>query len=126
MGRFYHVTSCRNLKSIEEYGLEPQYGFLSEMMMEERSAVYLFKDLDEVVYAMNNWMNYITHVYYKEDLILLQIDLPDDFRLIERHGWEAISYKTIPWECISVIDFPDLDKGKTEHSTESNNSINEQ
>lgn len=41
MGRFYHVTSCRNLDSIKEHGLVPQYGFLSDMMLEQMPAVYL-------------------------------------------------------------------------------------
>lgn len=37
----------------------------------------IFKDLDEVVYAVNSRLKSITHFYYEDDLILLQIDLPD-------------------------------------------------
>ena len=52
MNLFYHITSRRNLESIQKEGLLPQYGYLSELVMEQRSAIYLFKELDEVRYAM--------------------------------------------------------------------------
>lgn len=112
MGRFYHVTSCNNLDSIKEHGLVPQYGFLSDMMLEQMPAVYLFKDMEEVVYAMNNWLKYVTYVYSEKNLILLQVDLPEDFKLKERYEWEALSYDVIPWKYISVISFPDLKREK--------------
>ena len=51
-------------ESIQKEGLLPQYGYLSELVMEQRSAIYLFKELDEVRYAMENWFGEcIRYVY---------------------------------------------------------------
>ncbi len=106
MGKLYHVTSRKNLDSIMEEGLLPQYGFLSDMMMEQRRAVYFFKELEEVTYAMRHWLGEnIRYVYDEKDLILLAVDLPED-KIEERYGWEALCYSRVPPECISVVDFP--------------------
>ncbi|HIR36023.1 MAG TPA: hypothetical protein IAC91_08010 [Candidatus Faecimorpha stercoravium] len=108
MNLFYHITSRRNLESIQKEGLLPQYGYLSELVMEQRSAIYLFKELDEVRYAMENWFGEcIRYVYAPKDLILLRINLPDEIHFEERFGWEAICYTRIPPECISVVPFPE-------------------
>ena len=107
MGKYYHVTSKNNLESIMKNGLVPQYGFLSDMVLENMPAVYLFLELDEVSYAMKNWFgDNIRYVYNENDLILLEVDLPDNMDLKERFGWEAVCYDTISPKCISVIDFP--------------------
>ena len=91
-----------------ENGLVPQFGFLSDMMLECAPAVYLFKELEEVSYAMENWFGTnIRYVYDEKNLILLAVDLPDDAKIEERFGWEAVSYRRIPGSCISVIDFPE-------------------
>ncbi|MFR8087228.1 MAG: hypothetical protein ACLU6B_01845 [Lachnospirales bacterium] len=108
MNLFYHITSRRNLESIQKEGLLPQYGYLSELVMEQRSAIYLFKELDEVRYAMENWFGEcIRYVYDKKDLILLRIHLSDEIYFEERFGWEVICYTRIPSECISVVPFPE-------------------
>ena len=45
------------------------------------------------------------YVYDREKLILLEIQIPDDFGIEERFGWEAISRSTIPAEYIKIVDF---------------------
>ena len=107
--KYYHVTSKYNLKSIMKHGLVPRYGFLSELIFQKTSAVYLFLTLDEISYAMEHWMgDCITRVYNKEDLILLEINLPSDLAatLKVRYDWEAVSYQTISPEYISVSKIP--------------------
>lgn len=92
-----------------KHGLVPRYGFLSELIFEKTSAVYLFLTLDEISYAMEHWMgDCITRVYNKEDLILLEINLPSDLAatLKVRYDWEAVSYQTISPEYISVSKIP--------------------
>jgi hypothetical protein len=107
---YYHVTSIANIDSIYENGLIPQQGFLSELALEPKPGIYMFKTLEEVSYAMKHWFgDNIQSVYDLEDLLLLKIELSDDKiieLLEERFGWEVISYRTIPPEDISIIDFP--------------------
>jgi hypothetical protein len=107
---YYHVTSIANIDSIYENGLIPQQGFLSELALESNPGIYMFKTLEEVSYAMKHWFgDNIQSVYDLEDLLLLKIELSDDKiieLLEERFGWEVISYRTIPPEDISIIDFP--------------------
>ena len=108
MSRLYHITSRDNLDSIRKNGLVPQFGFLSDMVLEQYPAIYMFKELDEVAYAMKTWFGKtITYVYDAENLVLLQIELPNDIGFKERFGWEAVCYSTIPADCISVIEFPE-------------------
>ncbi|MGN8632897.1 hypothetical protein ACTNEW_15280 [Blautia sp. HCP3S3_G3] len=106
MKTMYHITSIDNWESIQEYGLVPQYGFLSDMVMEQLPGVYMFLEKDEVNYAMQHWFgDMIRYVYDREKLILLEIQIPDDFGIEERFGWEAISRSTIPAEYIKIVDF---------------------
>lgn len=111
MSKYYHVTSLNNLDSIFENGLVPECGFLSDMMLEQRRGVYLFKELAEVSYAMDNWFgDNIRYIYDSKNLVLLEVELPDDVKIEERFGWEAVCRSVIPPECISVIDFPKREK----------------
>lgn len=52
MKTMYHITSQKNLSSILEHGLVPQYGFLSDMILEQHPGVYMFLEKEEVTYAM--------------------------------------------------------------------------
>ena len=78
------------------------------MIMESRPAVFMFKELSEVDYAMNHWYgDFIRYMYPEKDLILLQVDLPEDFEVEERYGWELVSYRKIPAGYLSKIEFPE-------------------
>ena len=102
MNLFYHITSRRNLESIQKEGLLPQYGYLSELVMEQRSAIYLFKELDEVRYAMENWFGEcIRYVYDKKEYLKYGLQnrkklasyakmLIEQFRIKSGDGKEAV------------------------------------
>lgn len=110
MKTMYHITSQKNLPSILEHGLIPQYGFLSDMILEQRPGVYMFFEKEEVSYAMQHWFGeMIRYVYSLAELILLEIKVPNEFKIEERYGWEAISRHTIPAKYITVIDMPQYD-----------------
>ena len=107
MSKRYHVTSKNNRASICKEGLVPRFGFLSDLVLEQRRAVYMFNEISEVEYAMKHWFgDNIRYVYDVKNLILLEINLPDNFVTEERFGWESISYSTISPEYITIIDFP--------------------
>lgn len=111
MRAMYHITSIENWDSIKRNGLIPQYGFLSDMALECSPGIYMFLDKKEVVYALQNWFgNMIRYVYDLDDLILLEIHLPDTFEIRERFGWEAISHTVIPSECIKLVQMPKYDR----------------
>ena len=104
----FHITSKKNIPSIMSEGLIPSLGFLSDMIMESRPAVFMFKELSEVDYAMNHWYgDFIRYMYPEKDLRLLQVDLPEDFEVEERYGWELVSYRKIPAGYLSKIEFPE-------------------
>lgn len=52
----YHVTAVDNVPSILHNGLEPRIGANSALLGEPRAAVYLFKHLEDLHTALNNWL----------------------------------------------------------------------
>ena len=107
--RGFHITAKENVESIMENGLIPRLGFLSDMILELMPAVFMFKELSEVQYAMEHWFwQMMRMAYRKEELTLLQIDLPDEFEVKERYDWELVSYKRVPSQYITEIGFGDM------------------
>lgn len=113
MGIYYHITKRSFLPSIMEQGLVPKYGELSDAIMEERRAVYLFKELSEVAYALDDWYGKMMGCYNnREGLALLRVEVPDDFHLTERYDWEMISYTVIPAQYLHEIPLPQSEKNQ--------------
>lgn len=76
--RYFHITPKDNLDSILSDGLIAQIGERSLEIGERQNAVFLFPNFEEMNNALYNWFG---EVFEDEDvdLIILQIDLPDDF-----------------------------------------------
>lgn len=74
--RYFHVTPKDNLDSILSNGLIAQIGERSLEIRERQNAVFLFPNFEEMNNALYNWLG---EAFEDIDLIILQIDLPDDF-----------------------------------------------
>lgn len=92
----YHATLVSNLESILKNGLIPQVGERSQKLKEE-SAVFLFPTYDDCIDALGNWLGeeFNTIEPYQE-VITLEINLPDNFPLMDSVSYEKISKQTIP------------------------------
>lgn len=105
--RYYHVTPKRNIASILADGLIAQIGERSEEIGEQQEAIYLFPNVEEMNNALANWLGECFEE--EEELIILQLDLPDDFpvyREVDSNGdyfYEAHCFCDIPEEYITGI-----------------------
>lgn len=105
--RYFHVTPKKNISSILENGLIPQIGERSLEIGEQIEAIYLFPNFEEMDNALYNWLGEAFED--EEELLILQIDLPDDFpvyREIDDNGddfYEAHCQCDIPEEFITGI-----------------------
>ena len=52
----YHVTAVDNVPSILHNGLEPRIGANSALLYEPRPAVFMFKAMEDLHTALNNWL----------------------------------------------------------------------
>lgn len=104
----YHITEKSRLASIMEKGLELRWGLLSQMMDPDTPVfkVYFFRRLEKKIKKdMDDWLS---SFYRKEDLVLLEVTLPEDFSgLSYPNDWEVVSDRPIPGKYIRQIPFPD-------------------
>ena len=106
--RYFHVTPRKNLESILENGLIPQIGERSLEIGEPVEAVFLFPYFEEMNNALYNWFGE-EFDDDEDELIILQIDLPDNFpvyRELDDNGdefYEAHCQCDIPVEYITGI-----------------------
>ena len=106
--RYFHVTPRKNLESILENGLIPQIGERSSEIGEPVEAVFLFPNFDEMNNELYNWFGE-EFDDDEDELIILQIDLPDNFpvyRKLDDNGdefYEAHCQCDIPVEYITGI-----------------------
>lgn len=104
--RYFHVTPKNNLNSILSDGLIAQIGERSSEIGERQNAVFLFPNFEEMNNALYNWLG---EAFEDVDLVILQIDLPDDFpvyREVDSNGndfYEAHCFCDIPEEYITAI-----------------------
>ena len=104
--RYFHVTPKDNLNSILSNGLIAQIGERSLEIGERQNAVFLFPNFEEMNDALYNWLG---EAFEDIDLIILQIDLPDDFpvyREVDSNGndfYEAHCTCDIPEEYITAV-----------------------
>jgi hypothetical protein len=100
---YYHVTPRRNLQNIKKTGLVPQVGERSALLGED-SGIFLFGDLDAMETALMQWLG--DAFDEDEDLVVLEIALPDGFPVEEtpNAGFESSTSEVIPPEYITVTD----------------------
>lgn len=104
--RLFHVTPAYNYPGILKFGLLPQLGKRSAKVVGETPSVFLFVTRDDVTDALNNWLGDEFEEETDEPLLVLQLDLPDDFPLDQHVDWEKISHKAISSEFITGVDTP--------------------
>lgn len=92
----YHVTSRENLNSILELGLIAQSGDRSALLSD--NGVYLFTCLDDVENALMNWLG--DEFSCDDELIIIEIELPNTWELESEAGYEQVSRINIPAEHI--------------------------
>jgi hypothetical protein len=92
----YHTTLVSNLESIMENGLIPQVGERSKKLKED-PAVFLFPTYEDCIDALGNWLGEeFDAIEPYQEVITLEINLPDNFPLEESVGYEKFSKQTIP------------------------------
>lgn len=112
--RYFHVTLKQNMGSILANGLIAQIGERSKEIGESQEAVYLFPNREEMETALANWLGECFED--DDDLVILQIDLPEDFpvyREIDSNGndfYEAYCTCDIPKDYITAIYNEEYDK----------------
>ncbi len=73
--RVYHITESKNINKILKNGLKPRIGKYAKKMGEYEPGIWLFKTYDDAEEMLDIWMK----PFYEEDLVCLQIDLPDNY-----------------------------------------------
>lgn len=101
MKTLFHVTPASNVEPILKKGLTPQLGERSQQVANEKEGVFLFCDYESCENALWNWLGE-EFEDLEEDLIILKVDLPDDFPLEQEVEWEAISRIRIDPTYISI------------------------
>lgn len=100
MPRYYHVTPAQNKESILQQGLIPQIGSNAKQI-ESEPAVYLFTSREYMEDALCNWMD---NLFDDDDeIVIFEVNLPDDFEMTLTCDWEVVSYKVIPPEYLTVV-----------------------
>lgn len=100
--KLYHVTLRSNLESILSNGLIPDIGERSYDAGETQKFVFLFPTKNDVENAMLTWLG---EYYYDEDVVYLEVNLPDNFPIEQGEvEYEMISRQIIPKEYISIIE----------------------
>lgn len=93
MPTLYHSTPISNLESILKDGLIPQIGERS-IQLNESAGVYLFTSYEQCENALCNWLGE-EFDELDEDVVTLEIELPDAFPLEESVEWEAVARERI-------------------------------
>jgi hypothetical protein len=93
---FYHATVKGNLESILKKGLITQVGERSKKVGEE-PAVFLFRTYEDCTNALGNWLGEEFHEFEPyQEVISLEINLPNNFPLEDSVEYEKISRQIIP------------------------------
>jgi GNAT superfamily N-acetyltransferase/uncharacterized ParB-like nuclease family protein/2'-5' RNA ligase len=119
----YHITPARNLKRIMTEGLVPKQGPRSRALGEPLGAIYLFRDVEAVETALDNWLG--EQFGEETRLALLKVSVPSDAQLLKTTAdYELVVGTTIPPSNISVVT-RDVDAGipKEASTTESKESL---
>lgn len=98
MPTLYHATPISNYESIQKEGLIPQIGERS-FKLDEQAGVFLFPNYEDCENALLNWLGE-EFEDVEEEVITLEVTLPETFLLEESVDWEKISRKMIPPEYI--------------------------
>lgn len=89
MKAYYHVTPISNYHSIMERGLIPQVGERSKQLDEE-PGIFLFPTYEDCETALWQWLGE-AYEDLEEELITLEVRLPNNFRLDVTGDWEVCS-----------------------------------
>ena len=109
--RYFHITPVENLPAILREGLQPRLGERSQMLGEPEPAIYLFTSADAVDDASMNWLG--DYFDEEEALAVLAVDLSEDFPGDAENGFEFVTTRPVPPDCLSVMTEDVL--GETEY-----------
>lgn len=101
---FYHVTYEKNEESIMKNGLVPQTGERTTIA-NHPVGVYLFKDIDFIHRAFEDWLPDYLDIE-NENIIILEVSLPDEFvqkYIVDHCEDEVYSTETIPPEYLECV-----------------------
>lgn len=96
----YHVTPRRSVPAILQEGLIPQVGERAALA-NEQPGVFLFPSLEDMETALGSWLGDLFGD--EEELVSLQVTLPDDFPLECPAEYERVARVRIPPDCIRVL-----------------------
>ncbi len=97
----YHISPSVNTSSILKNGLTPSIGDRSTNLGEVDEKIYMFGSMDDVEYAIMNWLG--DEFDEDEALSLFEIKLPLDWPL-EHEAFEYTTSKPIPPTLIKLLD----------------------
>lgn len=109
--KHYHLTEEANLTAILKEGLKPQLGPRSKSLGENRDAVYLFSNLEDLETALESPWGEIAW-NEEDDLAILEVIVPESARLgaDDDAGFEVSCLDHIPAENIKLVRIePGLD-----------------
>lgn len=97
--RYYHVTPVENYNSIMVNGLVPQIGDRSAGL-ETQPAVFLFPTEEDMDTALSSWLGNEFEDYAENELVSLEVLLPDTFVTYSDVAYEVSVTEVIPPELI--------------------------
>lgn len=91
----YHVTPASNLPGIHRFDLQVQRGERAAKLNTEKAGIFLFTSKEAVKNALDNWLGE-EFEDCPDSLLVLEIELPDDFKLEQEVEYEKIARSFIP------------------------------
>lgn len=91
----YHVTPASNLPGIHRFNLQVQRGERAAKLNAEKAGIFLFTSKGAVKNALDNWLGE-EFEDCPDSLLVLELELPDDFKLDQEVEWEKIARTVIP------------------------------
>lgn len=96
----WHVTPAKNLKSIQDRGLQTKLGKRSRRAKEVDPAIFLFPDGASLEDALMGWMS---DEFDDVQLALIEVSIPKSWIEESKVGWELVVRKLIPSSAIKVL-----------------------
>lgn len=96
----YHLTPAKNIKQIQSKGLIPKNGRRSRFVGDRRKLIYLFKDIDSVIFSYKNetWPKLIS-----SKIALFEVDIDNKYILYSDYSLELLYKNEISPEKIKLI-----------------------
>lgn len=99
----FHVTKRTSISHILKSGLKPRIGPRSQVYGETQPAIYCFSSLEDCADGLGGWMADAFENVPDGGLVILELKIPEGFRLEKKAGYELSLLDQLPVENITAV-----------------------